>query len=784
MSLLKKASRIARILQILLATAVWLIWFLGQAAAGHAQTPAPPAGPENGVIQLTFAQLGQPTFDLIQPAAEQFSFSRPYRWAINSQDSYLDLNFDVYQATPALPITPTLPTATPGDIVFTIFLDDIPLAAFTPQPGLSQTLRLPLPAAPFANPDKTNYKIRFTLQGNNCLNSTPVRLAVRDSSTLRLAYTVRPVTPNLADFPRPLAQEAFTPDPILLVLPDAYTDADLAAAASVAAALGQTAGDNVTLSLTTPAAVTPTRLAGQSVIAIGTPVANSLIAGLYQDRLLPTTLDANGRLLDTAGRPISPTAGVLQEIPAPDNPDYVYLIVTGGSSAGVEQAARALSAAGPIFGLRSNLAIIEGVQEGEKTAVPSLPAQFSLADIGFRDVTWSGLGRYKSSGSFVIPPGREIQEGAALTFSYLASSALDTSQSSLRVELNGKVIGQAPLAAGQTGEQRVTIPLPLADLRPGASNRLAFVAELFLAQPCPPPGAPQAWLRLRNDGVISLPYQETENDPEATAGAVSWQTSPDLSDVLFVLPASPAASDLDSLAQLAQTLGDAASGARFRPLVQRAPITNTAALTPYQVIALGRPSANDLIAAVNEQLPQPFLLETDSLGQTVGDLQYRLPPDFSLGVIQYLPAPWNPARPFLLVSGTTDEGVRWAAKALTGDFLAGRPAGSVIFAQDTFVESFDAPGPGAFLELAAVSTAMPDSLTAATVTPPATAAAARSTPPPATPTAVTQLPEKYRPAGEETPPAMPLAAALIGSGLLLLAGGGVYTWRKSRRRDD
>ena len=774
-------------------TAVLLAWFLFQATTGYAQTPlpaetpVPPAEPETGVIELTFAQLEQPTFDLTQPAAEEFSFSLPYRWLVNGSNSYLDLYFDVYQSTPTLPATPETGAASLTDIAFTVFLDDIPLASFIPQAGINQTLRLPLPVGAFANPDKTNHKIRFALQGNDCLNNAPMRLVVYDSSTVRLAYDTRPVTPNLADFPRPLVQESLTPESVLLLVPDAYTDADLAAAASVAAALGQTAGNNVTLSLTTPAAVTPTQLTGQSVIAIGSPADNSFIADLYQRQLLPTTLDADGRLLDTAGRPIPTTTGILQEIPSGAAADYVYLIVTGGSDAAVERAARALSANGPEFGRRGNLALIEAVQSAESAesaAGPIIPEQFTLADIGFRDITWSGLGRYKSSGSFTIPASWNIQDEAALTFSYLASSALDTGQSSLRVELNGKVIGQAPLSAAQTGEQQVTIPLPPADLRPGESNRLTFVAELFLAQPCPPPDAPQAWLRLRNNGIISLPYEEMLGDLAETAVTAPLLTNPDLSDVLFALPASPSETDLDSLAQLAQMLGDAAAGGRFQPLVQRAPITDTTTLAPYQVIALGRPSTNDLIASVNDQLPQPFLPETDNLGETVGDLQYRLPPDFSLGVIQHLPAPWNPARPFVVISGTTDEGLRWAVNTLSGDLLGGQLDGNVIFIQDTFAESFDVSAAESFLELAAISTAVPDSVAAATAIVTPTAASTFTPSAAITPTAVSQLPGKYQPADSASSTMTMLVAALIGGGLLLLAGGAVYTWRESRRRDD
>ena len=49
--------------------------------------------------------------------------------------------------------------------------------------------------------------------------------------------------------------------------------------------------------------------------------------------------------------------------------------------------------------------------------------------------------------------------------------------------------------------------LPVNDLQPGNSNRLTFVADLAMDDLCPPLDTPQVWLRLPNDGFISLPHE-------------------------------------------------------------------------------------------------------------------------------------------------------------------------------------------------------------------------------------------------------------------------------------
>jgi hypothetical protein len=70
------------------------------------------------------------------------------------------------------------------------------------------------------------------------------------------------------------------------------------------------------------------------------------------------------------------------------------------------------------------------------------------------------------------------------------------------------------------------------------------------------------------------------------------------------------------------------------------------------------------MALINDKLPQSFVPGQDTIQQQVGNVIFRLPPDFDLGNLQLLPAPWNPARPVLAATGTTDTGVLWSLRAL------------------------------------------------------------------------------------------------------------------------
>jgi hypothetical protein len=78
------------------------------------------------------------------------------------------------------------------------------------------------------------------------------------------------------------------------------------------------------------------------------------------------------------------------------------------------------------------------------------------------------------------------------------------------------------------------------------------------------------------------------------------------------------------------------------------------------IVLIGNPSTNAQIAKLNDALPQPFVAGEDTLKQQAGGVIYRTPQGTSIGLVEVLSAPWNPGRGITLITGTTDEGVRWA----------------------------------------------------------------------------------------------------------------------------
>lgn len=747
------------------------------AAAPAAQTTAIPLEQNPpGLAEVTFAQLDQPTFELRSPVGQlSFNFTVPYRWAITG-DSYIELHYDMqYEAQ-----DPTVQMDAVNAAI-TVYFNDSLLTTFIPVEGINQTLRLVIPPEALDSSDRRQHRLRFVHLSGDCDGYFErSQFVVHDDSFIHLNYELLPLTINLADFPRPLVQNLFAPETILLIIPDDYSEADLAAAASVAATLGHRTF-NTTLDIVTASEATPERLAQASIVVIGQPQQNSFLLGLYQRNLLPTTLTADGALIaSSATQPISPEDGVLQEIVSEFSPDHVYLIVTGSSDTAITEAAHALSVLAPRYGFDGNLVVIADFQELDPADTASVDT-FSLADLGFSDTTFYGLDTSGPSIRFFVPANWQLTEKPTLTLSYFHSGGLESSSSNLTISLNGKPIGGVPIDSGSIGERQAVIELPVADIKPGTRNRLSFDANLNVQLlGCSLPKIDSAWVRINESSQLRLPHVETE-DTEVVASLedplTPFASRQDLSDVWFSLPDNLTQEDLRGMVQVAARLGNLSDGPGFSPHVSRGAISDTVELENYHVIAFGRPTNNPLIALVNEQLPQPFVANEDTLRQQVGNVVYHLPDGFSLGLLQALPAPWSPNKKVMLaVTGTTPEGVQWATDTLTSESTYYDLNGNLAFIRADRVETFDSAK--------FIRAPVGDAVAALTEDEPEQAVlevVPTAVPPEPMPRSQAELPESYLPQGSAPPAVANLfTLGLIVAGLAVAAWGTFQNWHKAK----
>ncbi|MCL4300655.1 MAG: cellulose biosynthesis cyclic di-GMP-binding regulatory protein BcsB [Anaerolineae bacterium] len=746
-------------------------------------TAVPPEQSQAGVSEVTFTLLEQPTMELRSPIDQQsFSFNIPYRWTVIGGESYLEVHYDLQYET-AEPAGP----ARVGSInaMVNIYYNDTLLTAFIPTEGMNQALRLPLPHEAIGNPAQSRHQVRFSFFSGNCDEFQEEAIfVVHDHSFIHFNYELAPLQINLADFPQPLVQDLFEPESVLLIIPDEYSESDLAAAASIAATLGHRTFNEVTSDIITASEATPERLAQSSAIIIGQPQTNTFIGDLYQRNRLPTTLTPDGSAITgPANQPILPDDGVLQEILSDYSPDHVYLVVTGANEAAVTHAAQALSVSMPRYGFTGDLVVISEFHEILAETTPPSSDVFSLSELGFKDTTLSGIDAQRASVRFFIPSNWRITDKPRLLLSYAHSTMLRLGASSLIIKLNNEPVGSAPIDQTVLGERQAVIELPKSDLRLGAYNRLEFESSLSIELPeCALPDLDLAWLRINDTSQLELPHTETEEQDILASLDVPltpFASRSDLGDTWFSLPEKPTREELAGLIRLAGWLGNLSKGAGFVPRVSLGVVSDTTRLEQYHVIVLGRPTTNPLLAEINDNLPQPFVPNEDNLRQEVGNVVYRLPDKFSLGLLQVLPAPWNPGKKVILaITGTTPEGVGWAINALTDDTIYYNDLrGDVAFIRAERVESFDSAKfiRGPLASAVEAVTEPPEEVALEMVPTPV--------PPPSTPAPQTEveLPEKYLPQNPTSQTNVNLLTlGLIVAGLVVAGLGNFLNRRKAK----
>jgi len=123
------------------------------------------------------------------------------------------------------------------------------------------------------------------------------------------------------------------------------------------------------------------------------------------------------------------------------------------------------------------------------------------------------------------------------------------------------------------------------------------------------------------------------------------------------------------------------------------PNLDTNALKDYNFVSIGRPSRSSIIQLVNDDLPQPFVPGDDALTMQQKIGEYRIDQSISTGLVEALASPWNPQQAITIITGTTDEALKWASDKLTStdtvyDFL-----GELSFVSPETIESFQSKVP-------------------------------------------------------------------------------------------
>jgi uncharacterized repeat protein (TIGR01451 family) len=430
--------------------------------------------------------------------------------------------------------------------------------------------------------------------------------------------------------------------------------------------------------------------------------------------------------------------GIVQEIVSPWDRSKAILVITGLDDEAVYKASQAMSFESHFPGMKGPLALIREVRLLPESPPESRAADLTFADLGHEDrVLWGAT--QNAWYYFDIPWGWELTKAAYLELHLSHSQTIRYEGSWLTVFFNYKPLATISLSDETLPGGKLRVELPASVAEPGQTNEIRIEIEMQPLEKC---SDVAMWSMISSESLLHLDHTvQADQILDLDFYPIPFNRRPDLSDVLFVLPAMPQTEEWENTLQLAAALGSAAGGSRFVPAVASGEAWPETELGGYHLLAIGRPSRNPLLQRVNAQLPQPFLPGSDRIEQRVDEVILRLPADVSLGYVQLIPSPWNESQALLAVTGTSDEGVTWATRSLLNSSLRQQLEGDLALIRDQEIQALDTRKLTRGELGTAVSTAVPELTLVVTVTP--TATPTRLAVPTAMPAA--QSSEKTRP---------------------------------------
>ena len=507
-------------------------------------------------------------------------------------------------------------------------------------------------------------------------------------------------------------------------------------------------------------------------------------AGAQADAPNQRNAPASPYLFVQDGRVVPDTDGILMLVPSPWHPGRAVLLVTGLNSAAVTKAGQAIAMNARFPGLLGQAMSVEEIQPLSPDQVAP-PQQFTLAELGYHDQVVTGGQSVVGTGpkeifyQFDLPLGWVLSEDASVALKFSHSALLDPEQSSLTVMFNDQPVATTALDESNALNGVLVASLPADAARPGRANALRVQALLMMPDPCADPLTSGAWLNIASSSSINLDHRELFI-PGALADLDLWPlpfvSSPDLSDVSFVLPQSPTAAEYTAAARTAAYLGAGAAGSGFQPGASLGE-SSPANLANRHLILIGRPSRNPLLQQINTALPQPFEPGSDGIRQQVDRMVVGLPAGLDLGYLQALVTPWDPNRVALVVTGTSDPGMQQAADVLVDSGQNWQLKGNLALMRDEQIHILDTVGLTQAGRATAIATVVPEAAVVGPITSTPAAAASQATP------GAAQAAEPGVP-----PPTYPqryplLIPVVIGVTLLVVLFIALLAIRQARRRD-
>ena len=264
--------------------------------------------------------------------------------------------------------------------------------------------------------------------------------------------------------------------------------------------------------------------------------------------------------------------------------------------------------------------------------------------------------------------GWQIEAPPFFHLKFSHANILNEETSILDVSLNGLPISSALLNEDNRENGELIIALPVHLLTDGANQlRVSVDMDMPLTQDqCSGQADQRAWTVISSLSEIFVPYTVGLVNQELRSFPYPFSGENGIEDTYIILPDEPTNASIGQLIQLAVRLGVSSGSDKLAIPVAFASEVDDDIRENNHLIVLGRPTDNTFTAEFNDQLPHPFIPNSDILQPLRIDTVVFLPdPNRNAGVLQILDSPWNQDNSLVSISGTTDEGIRLGVLALT-----------------------------------------------------------------------------------------------------------------------
>ena len=566
-----------------------------------------------------------------------------------------------------------------------VFFDDILITSHPLATGDEEvTFELPL-AKLEDNPNTGEHNIYLFLDAAiDCQIQELSTVVIKADSQIDLLHTINNPVANLAQLPQPIFQRnSLIPETATIVTPNQPTATELSAILSAAAAFGRMTQGKLVLTTIPINRLTQETAQNANLIFVG----KSESLPWFESMNLPVTVAQNRFVVEG----MQDVDGILTLSNSPWNHARFILVVSGNDDEGVLKAAQALSSGTLLtYGEETNVAIIAKVDTNIQS--PPAPPDRTFSDLDYRDtITIRGPGPRSIDVNFYVPPGFTAASDSYLDLTFNHSSLLTLETSVLTLSLNDRSLGGIKYSEETIDQNTSRFSIPARAVLSG-TNTLTISTNHIVDDYC------QDWINdvftdIMPSSLLHLPLVKNTGGLtdllDLSAYPFPFISNPELNKLAFILPFdSPAA--LNEAAHLAANLASQSSGGIIALEALYADQISETVLQNNDLIIVGLPADLPILQSMSDRLPASFDPGSNSIVLPSFKINYRLTESTSMGYLQIFESPYE-TNTILTVLGSSDEGVVWAANALTKTtplvgFLSGNLAltnGKQVVSSDT-----------------------------------------------------------------------------------------------------